>query len=355
MSEIQQVKWKFIVNPNSGLKKCLSRWERAEKIVKQAGIDYEIDYTTAPYQGEELAKKAVNEGFERIIVVSGDGVLNEVANGLLHLPREKRLNVALGVLPFGTGNDYNTVLGLPWKPENAINYLLYKTDETLVNAGKFLVHDTGFEKYFINVLDTGISSLVGHAANLGEGAFIKGPRKYTYLALKKLLTVKQKTASIQLDEADPIDIKIMLVTIGLGKCIGGGMLCCVDAHPQHDAFNVFITKSVTKLQTLIGIKRIYKGKHKTMKGTIFTYAKRIRLEVEKPIPFEFDGEVYVPDSIGTELSVQLIPQALTVLYWPGHQSVYWLSKKEIEEGIKPKLTEDKEMIHGKARRWQETH
>ncbi|MHA1686064.1 MAG: diacylglycerol/lipid kinase family protein [Candidatus Heimdallarchaeaceae archaeon] len=354
MSETE-LKWKFIVNPNSGLKKCLERWQKAEIFVKQSGIDYDVTLTTGPFQGEELALKAVNEGFNRLIVVSGDGVLNEVTNGLLKLPYEKRQEVALGVLPFGTGNDYNTVLGLPWKPENAIDYLLNKTDVTTVNAGKFKVLDTDFEKYFINVLDTGISSLVGHAANLGEGSFIKGPRKYTYLALKKLLTVKQKRATIKLDDQEPIDIKIMLISIGLGKCIGGGMLCCVDAHPQHDAFNVFITRKVSKLQTLIGIKRIYKGKHKTMKGTLFTYAKQIELKVESPIPFEFDGEVYVPESIGTHLTVNLVPKALKVLYYPEHPSIYWLSQKEVEEGKKPRIVEDKGMIHGQARRWQETH
>lgn len=216
-----------------------------------------------------------------------------------------------------------------------------------------LVEDTEFQRYFINVLDTGISSLVGHAANLGEGSFIKGPRKYTYLALKKLLTVKQKRARIILDNNEPLDIKLMLVTIGTGKCNGGGMLCCLDGHPQNDKFNVFITKDVTKLQTLIGIKRIFDGKHKTMKGTIFTFAQKVVLEVEDPIPFQFDGEVYVPQSIGKKLVAEIVPYAINVLYNPYHPSVYWLSAEELAAGKRPRLTEDKGMTHGEARRWQE--
>ncbi len=347
------LKWKFIVNPKSGLGECINRWQVAEPMIKEYTTDYSVEYTTEPFQGENFAKEAVNEGFDRIIVVSGDGVVNEVINGLMSVSEDKRKHVAFGVLPFGTGNDYNTVLGLPWNPKNAVRTLFEKTEVSPASVGKFTVEDTGFSKYFNNVLDTGISSLVGHAANQGEGSFIKGPRKYTYLAVKKLFTVKQKKAKITLDDNEPIDIKLMMVTIGTGKANGGGMLCCVDAHPQADDFNVFITQKVTKLQTLIAIKRITHGKHKTMKGTIFTRAKKVKLEVEEPIPFQFDGEVYIPDSIGKTLTTKIIPHAINILYNKEHKSMYWLSKDEALQGKYPKIAEDREMDHGDARKWQE--
>ncbi|MHA1317888.1 MAG: diacylglycerol kinase family protein, partial [Candidatus Heimdallarchaeaceae archaeon] len=72
-----------------------------------------------------------------------------------------RKKVSLGVLPFGTGNDYNTVLGFPWSPKNAIVHLMEKSATSPVSIGKMKVVDTGLEKYFINVLDVGISSIVG--------------------------------------------------------------------------------------------------------------------------------------------------------------------------------------------------
>ncbi|MHA1303411.1 MAG: diacylglycerol/lipid kinase family protein [Candidatus Heimdallarchaeaceae archaeon] len=352
------IKWKFIVNPNAGLGTALEKWNVAEQMIKKYDIDYDVEYTSEPYQGEYIAKKAIEEGFNRLVAVSGDGVVNEVVNGIMNTPEEKRKEVILGILPFGTGNDYNTVLGFPWSPENAVKYLFEQSSVSPVSVGKMEVVDTGLVKYFNNVLDVGISSLVGHAANLGEGSFIKGPSKYTYLALKKLLTVKQTRGTICLDDQDPIDIKLMMITIGVAKCNGGGMLCCVDGHPQNDEFNVFITQNVTKLQTLIGIKRIKKGKHKTMKGTIFTFAKKVEIKVEKPIAFQFDGEVYIKppapkSSVGTHMKAEIIPQALNVFYNPLHQSMYWLTEDEVREGKLPKIDEDREWSHDKARKWQE--
>ncbi|UJG44254.1 MAG: hypothetical protein K9W46_03500 [Candidatus Heimdallarchaeum endolithica] len=351
-------KYKFIVNPNAGLGKCINKWEIAEKIINEYSIDYAVDFTSGPFQAEDLVIKAVNEGFNKIISVSGDGVLNEITNGLMKVPEEKRKTVSLGVLPFGTGNDYNTVLGFPWNPKNAIVHLMEKSATSPVSIGKMKVVDTGLEKYFINVLDVGISSIVGHAANLGEGSFVKGPRKYTYLALKKLLMVKQIKANIRLDEKEFLPIKLMMVTIGTGKCNGGGMFCCVDAHPQHDRFNVFITKSVNKLQTLIGIGRIKDGKHKTMKGTLFTYAKKVEIKTEKPIAFQFDGEVYIPpkypqSSVGTHMITEIIPQALKVIYNTEHKSMNWLNQEELLKGKLPPLEEKRDWTHKKYRKWLE--
>lgn len=349
---MKDLKWKFIVNPNSALGKCKKKWEKAEPYVKKAGITYSVSMTSAPQQGGELAQEAVREGCNRIIVVSGDGVVNEVANGLIELGKNERDKVSMGVLPFGTGNDYNTVLGLPWSPEKAVHTLVNETKSTIVNAGKFKIIDTGFEKHFINVLDMGISSDVGLGLLNNEISFIKGPRRYTLLALKKLLTVKQRSATVKLDDQGPIDINLMLVTIGLGKSNGGGMLCCIDGHPQNNHFNVFITKDVTKFQTLLGIKRIYSGKHKNMKGTLFEFAKKIEIQTETAIPFDFDGEIYYPDSIGTHLKVEMVENAFNVLYNPHHPSVNWLSEDEASSSQLPNLT-IKHKSHDQARKWQE--
>ncbi|NPD89534.1 MAG: acylglycerol kinase family protein, partial [Asgard group archaeon] len=106
-------KWKFIVNPNAGGGLCLKRWEKAEPVIKQSGIDYDVVFTERRAQGQELTKKAIDDGFNRIIVASGDGVVNEAINGIMSFPEQKRKSVAFGVLPFGTGNDLCTFMGIP--------------------------------------------------------------------------------------------------------------------------------------------------------------------------------------------------------------------------------------------------
>jgi len=63
----------------------------------------------------------------------------------------KRKKVAFGALPFGTGNDLCTFMGIPWKPENAARTLIENTAVSPASIGKVKYHDTKFEVYFGNM------------------------------------------------------------------------------------------------------------------------------------------------------------------------------------------------------------
>lgn len=345
-------KWKFIVNPNAGGGLCLKRWEKAEPVIKQSGIDYDVVFTERRAQGQELTKKAIDDGFNRIIVASGDGVVNEAINGIMSFPEQKRKSVAFGVLPFGTGNDLCTFMGIPWDPENAAKTLIEKTAVSPSSIGHVKYPDTKFEVFFGNSFDFGISSLVNLANLDGEMKWIKGPSKYTFLALKKLATVKQRKGTIILDDGEPMDFKLMLIAIGIGKSLGGGMLSCVHAHPQNDFFDVMISKDMTKFQTLLGIQKIFKGEHLNLKGVRYKYAKKVEVELESPIGMEHDGEIYEGD-VSAHVIVEHMPQAYNILYNTEHPSMYWLTEEELAAGKKADGKTTKGMTHWDGRTWME--
>ena len=346
------LKWKFIVNPNAGTQRCVERWEKAEPVIKKSGIEYDVVFTTARKQGKELTINAINDGFNRIIVASGDGVVNEAINGIMSFPEKKRKEVVFGVLPFGTGNDLATYMGLPWNPENAAKTLIEKTAVSPSSIGKVKYHDTKFEVYFGNMFDFGISSLVNLGNMAGEMNWIKGPSKYTFLAVKKLFTVKQRKGTIRLDDGEPIDFRLMLIAIGIGKAVGGGMLACVNAHPQNDFFDVCISQNLTKPRTLVGIKKIFKGEHLSLKGILYKYAKKIEVKLESPIGMEHDGEIYEED-VSSHVELNIMPQAYNILYNTEHPSMYWLTEDELKQGKKPDGVATKTMTHWDARIWQE--
>lgn len=346
------LKWKFIVNPNAGSGLCSKRWEKAEPVIKESGIDYDVIFTTKRAQGQELTKQAVNDGFNRIIVASGDGVVNEAINGIMSFSEQKRKSITFGVLPFGTGNDYCTFMGIPWNPENAARTLIEKTAVSPSSIGRASYPDTKFDVYFGNMFDFGISSLVNIANMEGEMSWMKSHSKYTLLAIKKLVTVKQRKGTIILDDGEPIDFKLMLVAIGVGKAVGGGMLACVNAHPQNDFFDVFISENMTKFQTLLGIQKIFKGNHLKLKNTLYKTAKKVEVKLEKPIGMEHDGEIYEGD-VSAHVIVKHMPQAYNILYNTEHPSMYWLTHEELAAGKKPDGVATKGMTHWDGRTWQE--
>ena len=90
----------FIVNPIAGKGRAKTIVPLIEETCSQSKINYTIQYTTGPKNAITLAKKGIEDGFERIVSVGGDGTLNEVVNGIAGS------QVVLGVIPAGTGNDF---------------------------------------------------------------------------------------------------------------------------------------------------------------------------------------------------------------------------------------------------------
>ena len=74
--------WLVIVNPNAGAGRCRKDWHLIENILKSSGLDYCEVFTERRFHAIILTRNLIREGFRRIIVVGGDGTLNEVINGI---------------------------------------------------------------------------------------------------------------------------------------------------------------------------------------------------------------------------------------------------------------------------------
>lgn len=86
-------------------------------------FDLEAATTTAQGDATRLSAEAAREGFDAVVAFSGDGTINEVANGVLGT------ETALTCLPGGSGNVYNRILGLPPDPIDATERLLQRADD----------------------------------------------------------------------------------------------------------------------------------------------------------------------------------------------------------------------------------
>ena len=92
-----------IVNPAAGNGTGAKIAGRFAADMALAGLSVDVVTTPAPGEAARLASHAVEDGYERVIAVGGDGTANEVANGLVGT------DVALGLFPIGSGNDFSRV------------------------------------------------------------------------------------------------------------------------------------------------------------------------------------------------------------------------------------------------------
>lgn len=146
-----------ILNPQAGLgraQECLQKIEKwRDRIIKEKGIEAVIELTEkfGERNATNLAKKAVEEGYDQIIAVGGDGTVNEVANGVVGS------DISVGLVPIGNGNDFVKVLGIPKNIEEALRVAI-EGKITLVDLGKIN------ERYFVNFFGVGLVAKVIQSA-----------------------------------------------------------------------------------------------------------------------------------------------------------------------------------------------
>ena len=92
-------------------------------VVRALGSKLELDTRQTQYRGHagELAAASAAEGYDLVVVFSGDGTVNEVVNGLMQV-REDR--PALAPIPGGGGNVFARTLGLPADASGAVQHIL---------------------------------------------------------------------------------------------------------------------------------------------------------------------------------------------------------------------------------------
>lgn len=142
-----------IINPLTGTRSLVQKERlRTELLRRAAAAGYTPDavQTTGPGHATQLAERAQREGVARVLVLGGDGTINETARALRYSA------TALGIIPIGSGNGLARHLGISLNPLVAIDRAL---------TGRPVVIDSGEinEHPFFCTAGMGFDALVAHA------------------------------------------------------------------------------------------------------------------------------------------------------------------------------------------------
>ena len=168
----------FVINPISGV----GRQRKIEQLIvenlNQDLFDYSVRYTERIHHGTEIAREAVDKGFDCVVAVGGDGSVNDVAEGL------KDSGVTMGIIPCGSGNGLARGLKIPLSPASAIK-LLNQQNEHLIDS--IVIND----KYIsVNAAGVGFDAYI---ARLMKAAKTRGFAAYTNLILREYASYKNNT------------------------------------------------------------------------------------------------------------------------------------------------------------------
>ncbi|KAM6940072.1 sphingosine kinase 1-like [Xenentodon cancila] len=96
----------LLVNPESGKGEALSLYNsHIQQMLNDAGVAYTLVITERQNHARELVREADLSQWDALVIISGDGLLYEVINGLLDRSDwEEAVRTPLGILPGGSGN-----------------------------------------------------------------------------------------------------------------------------------------------------------------------------------------------------------------------------------------------------------
>ena len=300
----------IIVNPNAGSGKGKKDWEKISSLLNNEKLSYSVKFTGKKEEAIVLTTEGIESGYRKIIIVGGDGTLNEVVNGVLLNTTCLPLDISLGFIPVGTGNDWGKMFGIPSDYKKAIS---------IIKEGKQMVHDAGvisfsgesgtIKRYFLNIAGLGFESAVVKRTNYQKDHGYNGKLIYFYNLLLSLLTYKNTRTEIVID-GEKIVTDLFSLNIGNGRFCGGGMRQTPDAIPDDGLLDVTVIGNIGKIEIIRKLHLLYDGtilSHPMITGY---RCRNVRVSSGSKIWIEADGE-----SLGhTPAEFSILPSALNIIY-----------------------------------------
>jgi len=256
--------------------------------------------TEAAGHATELARDAVAAGADLVLVLGGDGTINEVANGMIpsHVP--------LGVLPGGTANVLANELGLGNSLERAIERL-GQCVERRIAVGK-LCNARGESRHFLMMGGVGLDATIVSKVHSGLKARA-GKLAYWVAGLGEFFgSVGQFHVHVGGEQR-----QCGFVLVSRVRNYGGDMEIASGASLLSDDFEVVLFEGSNPLRYAAYMTAVTLRRVKSMPGVRTLRARRVA--------FSGDAHLQIDGEYGGRIpaTLEMVPDALTLLAPAGYR------------------------------------
>ncbi len=222
--------------------------------------------------------------FDAVVFVGGDGTFREGIRMLTELS----LDVPIGLIPMGTGNDFIKSLGIPRQLDEVL---------AVIKAGAVRdVHDCQLnDSTFLNVASVGLDAAIV-ARQKEVKKHISGPLSYFISTLISIVKYKKTPQKLIIDGVDYGD-DYMLIAIANGKYYGGGMKIAPDASPFDEALQIVALKSIPKIFMLLLFPLLYFGVHTGLSFIKTWRGNCAEVILNKESTINLDGDIELASQI----------------------------------------------------------
>ena len=288
-----------IVNPASANGATGRDWPEIRSALDRVLDRWDNQFTLAPGDATRLARQAVEDGYEMIVSIGGDGTMNEVVTGLFDAsaegaePQLLRDDVIIAPVRAGTGGDFARYLGLPHSfPDSVAHLAGDKTRPCDLGWITFTTHDgTQAGRAFANIASFGLSGMVDDKVNKTTKA-LGGKASFLIGTLRALASYNDQGVRVVVDGESFIDETMVTLAVANGQFFGGGMHFAPKAAIDDGLFDV-VVQLRTGIKEILSIGDLYSGKLIDWKSVRHTRAKIVEAFASNPddhVLVDVDGE-----------------------------------------------------------------
>lgn len=264
-------------------------------VMESMGIRADLTFTQPELSAATIARQAVDEGYDLVVVGGGDGTVSDAAKGLIETA------TPLGIIPIGTYNNIARSLNVPTTVAAACQ-VLANGEVKAIDVGQANGQDFFFEAAGVG-LDAALFPL---------GEEIKGGRWGRLLqALQLTMAYQPQPLTISFDRpvaearksllakrrfsrrrsTDPRRLRLsaLLVVIANGPYYGTGFTVTPDAVIDDGLLTISIFRNFSKLELIRHFWSISRGQYH-YSPKIETYrAAAVEIQSKAELPVHIDG------------------------------------------------------------------
>lgn len=254
--------------------------ETISKIFEKAGKQYTLHVTDHPCHATEIAAELTKGGeFAHLIAMGGDGTLHEVLNGI-----EDTENCTLGLIPYGTGNDFAATAKIPLDVKTAAEIIAFRAPTAIdyieLENGLRSINAVGFG------IDVDVLKRVYSSKNTKKN-------KYYSAFLKSLRLYKSTKFKASWDGGQEKEYNGILACLGNGKQIGGGIKVFPEAKIDDGYMDLLLVDYLSRFRTLIAFLKLSMGKVNKVKEVTHVKCKSVKITpIEGDTTIQAEGELY---------------------------------------------------------------
>ena len=259
--------------------------------IRDEGQPLEVRCTWEGGDAARLATEAMDDGIDILVAGGGDGTIHEVVNGLM--TAESTPELALGVLPLGTANDFARGCGIPLDSYKALR-LAVTGDPIPIDV------PSANGVYFGNVASGGFGAEVTVGTNpqlkkaMGGGAY----------ALTGIVTAaKMEPYSGRfVSDAETVEGSFIVMAVGNARQAGGGFQVTRKAYLNDGLMDVMAISDFQTRELGLVIQELQDFANTENQFVHYRQVPGFEIELSSKLPINLDGEPYQWDRIRFEIN-----------------------------------------------------